>query len=69
MIVLFLRPGCRLDTGLLQDEGPLGVLRIGWNLLTNAKLRDRFVATRRVLEDNETAIGYIILHAMAIQKQ
>ena len=50
---------------LVQDEGVLGAAQIGLNLATHDDLRERFFRTREVLEDNESKIGYMIVHAKA----
>ena len=50
---------------MLQDEGVLGAAQIGFNLATQEHLRERFIQTRAVLENYESAIGYMIVHAVA----
>jgi len=50
---------------IVQDEGVLGAAQIGFNLATHQDLRERFFSTRKVLEDYDSAIGYIIVHAIA----
>jgi hypothetical protein len=46
---------------LLQDEGPLGLAKIAWNLATKPDLRERVVSTRKVLGND---LGYVILRAV-----
>ena len=55
----FLKP-----SGLLQDEGPLGAAKIGWNLATRKDLRDRVLSTKSVLKAHDKGIGYIIIKAV-----
>jgi len=50
---------------MVQDEGVLGAVQIGFNLATHDDLRERFFRTRDVLEDYKSDLGYVIVHAVS----
>lgn len=50
----------RLDR-LIQDEGLLNTLQIGWNVATNPNLRQRVLKMRQVFNQYQQDLGYIIL--------
>ncbi|CAB9510181.1 Met-10+ like-protein [Seminavis robusta] len=63
----------RLETGplgvlnpinILQDEGPLGMAKIIWNVITRPDLRDRVISVRSILQKHRDKLGYIILRAV-----
>jgi predicted O-methyltransferase YrrM len=49
---------------LLQDEGPVGVARIAWNLVTHKDLRDRVRETKAVINEYSDTLGYVIMRAV-----
>jgi predicted O-methyltransferase YrrM len=48
---------------VLQDEGLLGSLRILWNILTKAPIRERVREMRRAFKQHEDDLGYIVFWA------
>lgn len=50
---------------MLRDEGIIGTARIAWNVLTQPLLRKRVLAMRRVFQQYQQDLGYIILCAIA----
>jgi SAM-dependent methyltransferase len=48
---------------MLRDEGLLGSLRIGWNVLTEAPIRERVLQMRRAFKRYEADLGYIVFWA------
>jgi predicted O-methyltransferase YrrM len=48
---------------MLRDEGLLGSLRIGWNVLTKAPIRERVLQMHRVFKRYEADLGYIVFWA------
>jgi predicted O-methyltransferase YrrM len=48
---------------VIQDEGILNTLRIGWNVLSQPQLRSRVLAMRQVFQCYQANLGYIILAA------
>jgi len=48
---------------VLQDEGIVDTVRIGWNVLTRPQLRERVLAMRRVFQQYQQDLGYIVLYA------
>ncbi|MEW5860918.1 MAG: class I SAM-dependent methyltransferase [Cyanobacteriota bacterium] len=48
---------------VLQDEGVVDTLRILWNVLTHPQLRKRVLAMRRVFQQYQQDLGYIVLSA------
>jgi cyclopropane fatty-acyl-phospholipid synthase-like methyltransferase len=49
---------------LLQDEGIMHTVQIGWNILTQPVIRDRILAMRRVFTQYQQDLGYIALCAI-----
>lgn len=45
---------------ILRDEKLLGTIKIFWNTLTNANLRQRILKMRRSFQQNRQNIGYIV---------
>lgn len=50
---------------MLQDEGLIGTLRIVWNILTQAPIRERVQQMRRAFKKHEADLGYIVFWAIA----
>lgn len=50
---------------MLQDEGAISTVRILWNVLTQPPLRNRVLAMRRVFQQYQQDLGYIVLCAIA----
>lgn len=48
---------------MIRDEGFVGTVRILWNVLSKAQIRDRVLAMRRVFQKYDRDLGYIILCA------
>lgn len=48
---------------MLQDEGVVDTARILWNVLTRPQLRERILAMRRVFQQYQQDLGYIVLCA------
>jgi len=48
---------------MIRDEGFVGTVRILWNILSKAQIRDRVLAMRRVFQKYDRDLGYIILCA------
>ncbi|NEP56060.1 MAG: class I SAM-dependent methyltransferase [Symploca sp. SIO2G7] len=51
---------------ILDDEGCLGTMKIAWNLLTRPQLRARILKMRKVFQDYQDDLGYIVLCAKRI---
>ncbi|WP_316432581.1 hypothetical protein [Leptolyngbya sp. NK1-12] len=48
---------------LLRDEGLIDTLKIGWNVLTRPVIRQRVWGMRRVFQQHQSDLGYIVLMA------
>ncbi|MEG3958633.1 class I SAM-dependent methyltransferase [Microcoleus sp. herbarium2] len=48
---------------MLQDEGFVGTVRILWNILSRSQIRDRILAMRRVFQNYQQDLGYIVISA------
>jgi predicted O-methyltransferase YrrM len=48
---------------MLRDEGLLGTLRIVWNVLTKAQIRERVRQMRHAFKQHEADLGYIVFWA------
>lgn len=48
---------------LVQDEGIIDTMRILWNILSCPELRERVLAMRRVFQQYQQDLGYIVLCA------
>ncbi|MCU0534916.1 MAG: class I SAM-dependent methyltransferase [Hydrococcus sp. Prado102] len=48
---------------MLKDEGLFGTLRIFWNVLTKAQIRERVRQMRRAFKKHEADLGYIVFWA------
>jgi SAM-dependent methyltransferase len=48
---------------MLRDEGLMGTLRIFWNVLTQAQIRERVRQMRRAFKKHEGDLGYIVFLA------
>ena len=46
---------------LLQDEGPVGLAQIAWNLATKPELRERVLSTKKVIDSHSEHLGYVLL--------
>ncbi|WP_197984854.1 hypothetical protein [Leptolyngbya sp. Cla-17] len=50
---------------MVRDEGAIVIGRILWNVLTQPPLRKRVLAMRRVFQQYQQDLGYIVLCAIA----
>lgn len=50
---------------ILRDEGIIGALRLGWNLLTQPAIRQRVWQMRQAFDRHQQALGYIAFCAVA----
>lgn len=50
---------------MVRDEGVIGTAHIGWNVLTQPPLRKQVLAMRRVFQQYQQDLGYIVLCAIA----
>lgn len=48
---------------MLEDEGFWGTVRILWNVLSKSQMRDRILAMRRVFQNYQQDLGYIVFCA------
>lgn len=48
---------------MLEDEGFVGTVKILWNVLSKAQMRDRVLAMRRVFQKFDRDLGYIVFCA------
>lgn len=51
---------------VLQDEGIVDTVRILWNVLTRPQLRERVLAMRRVFQQYQQDLGYIVMCAKRV---
>ena len=51
---------------MLQDEGIIDTMRILWNILSCPQLRERVLAMRRVFQQYQQDLGYIVLCAKRV---
>jgi predicted O-methyltransferase YrrM len=53
-----------LDFGqIVRDEGLIRTLKIVWNVLTNSSLRQRILQMRRIFQQHQNDLGYIVFWA------
>ncbi|HEY9696999.1 MAG TPA: class I SAM-dependent methyltransferase [Trichocoleus sp.] len=50
-------------TRIIQDEGLKDAIKFFWNVLTQARVRNRLLAVRRVFKQYQQDLGYIVLCA------
>lgn len=48
---------------MIQDEGLFSVAKILWNVATNSQIRQRVLAMRRIFQQYQQDLGYIVLVA------